>query len=70
MNKRRSCFPALARRTSAVCVMSAVLFAVLKKAGADATLHVVKGAGHGFGGPEIFKKVKEFFDRTLNPITH
>src|SRR5262245_73833 len=33
----------------------------LKKAGADVTLHVVKGGGHGFGGPEIDKMVDTFF---------
>ncbi|OAI47511.1 hypothetical protein AYO44_09365 [Planctomycetaceae bacterium SCGC AG-212-F19] len=41
------------------------LLAVLKKAGADATLHVVKGGGHGFGGPEIDKLVDDFFDKHL-----
>jgi acetyl esterase/lipase len=37
----------------------------LKKAGADVKLHVVKGGGHGFGGPEIDKLVAEFFDKHL-----
>jgi len=37
----------------------------LEKAGIPATLHIVKGGGHGFGGPEIDRMVDEFFDRTL-----
>jgi len=37
----------------------------LKKAGVDATLHVVKGAGHGFGGPEIEAVTAAFFDKHL-----
>lgn len=37
----------------------------LKKAGIDVTLHVVKGGGHGFGGPEIDKLVADFFDKHL-----
>jgi acetyl esterase/lipase len=44
---------------------SEVLHEALKKAGVDSTLHVVKGAGHGFGGPEISKLVNDFFDRHL-----
>jgi acetyl esterase/lipase len=46
---------------------SELLCEALKKAGADATLHVVKGAGHGFGGPEINKMVNDFFDKHLKP---
>ncbi|MBL8795109.1 MAG: alpha/beta hydrolase [Planctomycetia bacterium] len=42
------------------------LNAALKKAGIDVTLHVVKGGGHGFGGPEIDKLVADFFDKHLN----
>jgi acetyl esterase/lipase len=37
----------------------------LKKAGGDVTLHVVKGGGHGLGGPDIDKLVDEFFDKHL-----
>jgi len=37
----------------------------LKKAGVDATLHVVKGAGHGFRGPEIEEVTAAFFDKHL-----
>ncbi len=55
---------------------SEILFQALKKAGVDATLYVVKGAGHGQGGfqrPEIPRMVEEFFDRALkqnpNPTT-
>jgi acetyl esterase/lipase len=45
------------------------LHEALKKAGADVTLHVVKGGGHGFGSPEIDKLVSEFFDKHLKPKT-
>jgi acetyl esterase/lipase len=41
------------------------LYAALKKAGADVTLHVVKGGGHGFGSPEIDSMVATFFDKHL-----
>jgi len=44
---------------------SELLHDALKKAGVDATFHVVKGAGHGFGGPELDKMVSEFFDKHL-----
>lgn len=44
---------------------SEALQAALKKAGIDVTLHVVKGGGHGFGGPEIDKLVADFFDKQL-----
>jgi acetyl esterase/lipase len=40
----------------------------LKQAGVPATLHVVKGAGHGFGGPEIDKMIDAFFDEHLRGI--
>jgi len=41
------------------------LDAALRKAGVDTTLFVVKGGGHGFGGPEIMKQVRDFFDKHL-----
>jgi acetyl esterase/lipase len=41
------------------------LHEALQKAGVDVTLHVVKGGGHGIGGPEIEKMVEEFFDKHL-----
>ncbi|MBV9122601.1 MAG: alpha/beta hydrolase fold domain-containing protein [Planctomycetes bacterium] len=41
------------------------LYQALKKAGVDATLEVIPGAGHGFGGPDINRKVEEFFDKHL-----
>ncbi len=44
---------------------SEILHEALKKAGADTTFHPVKGAGHGFGGPEIMKQVSDFFDKHL-----
>lgn len=44
---------------------SELLEAALKKAGVDVTFHTVKGAGHGFGGPEINKRVDAFFDKYL-----
>src|SRR5262245_59158467 len=47
---------------------SEALLAALKKGGADATLHVVKGAGHGFGGAEIDKLVDDFFDKHLKAV--
>jgi acetyl esterase/lipase len=40
-------------------------YEALKKAGVDATLHVVKGAGHGFGGQEIDAVTAAFFDKHL-----
>ena len=40
-------------------------YEALKKAGVDATLHVVKGAGHGFRGPEIDEVTAAFFDKHL-----
>jgi dipeptidyl aminopeptidase/acylaminoacyl peptidase len=42
-----------------------VLHAALKKAGADSTFVKVVGAGHGFGGPEVQKRVQAFFDKHL-----
>ncbi len=44
---------------------SELLDAALKKAGVDVTFHVVKGAGHGFGGPEINEKVRQFLAKHL-----
>ncbi|MCX7050184.1 MAG: alpha/beta hydrolase [Candidatus Sumerlaeota bacterium] len=44
---------------------SVLLHEALKKAGVDATFEIVPGAGHGFGGQDINKKVSEFFERTL-----
>ncbi|SEM80898.1 alpha/beta hydrolase fold [Mesobacillus persicus] len=46
---------------------SELLYEALKKNGVDVTLYKVKGGGHGsgFGHPEIFKTVQEFFDRHL-----
>lgn len=44
---------------------SELLHEALKKAGADVTLHVVKGGAHGFGGPDIDKMVDAFFDKHL-----
>lgn len=42
-----------------------ILAAALKKAGAPHTLYIVKGQGHGLGGPEVHNTVREFFDRVL-----
>ena len=42
---------------------SELLYAALKKAGVDATLVPVKGAGHGFGGPEAIAPVRAFLER-------
>ena len=44
---------------------SELLAAALKKAGVEVTFHTVKGAGHGFGGPDIMRMVGEFFDKHL-----
>lgn len=44
----------------------------LKKAGADVTFIVVKGAGHGgprFTNPENLKQIEEFFRKHLHPDT-
>ena len=37
----------------------------LEKAKVEVKLEVVKGAGHGFGGPELTKTVMDFFDSHL-----
>jgi dipeptidyl aminopeptidase/acylaminoacyl peptidase len=42
-----------------------LLDAALRKAGVEVAFHTVKGAGHGFGGPEINRMVEEFFDKHL-----
>lgn len=39
----------------------------LKKAGVDVTLVRMKGAGHGFGGPEAYAPVEKFLRRTAKP---
>jgi acetyl esterase/lipase len=44
---------------------SELLLAALKEASVPATLHTVKGAGHGFASPELFQMVRQFFDRQL-----
>lgn len=46
---------------------SELLNEALKKANVDVAIHVVKGGGHGFGGPEISRRVDEFFDKHLCP---
>ena len=45
---------------------SELLYAALKKAGVDVTLVPMKGAGHGFGGPEAIAPVRDFLKRCLN----
>lgn len=42
-----------------------ILDEAMKKAGADSTLVVVEGGGHGFGGQEVFARVRAFFARHL-----
>ncbi len=44
---------------------SEVLDKKLKEAGVDSKLIVIKGAGHGFGGDEINKRVRNFFAKHL-----
>ena len=44
---------------------SQALHEALTKAGADSTLVIVEGAGHGFRGPDQLKRVQEFFDKHL-----
>ena len=48
---------------------SELLHEALKKAGVEVTYHVVEGAGHGFGGPELNGMVADFFKKHLKP-TH
>jgi len=45
-----------------------LLQAALKKAGASSTFLRIQGAGHGFGGPEVSKRVQAFFDKHLRGI--
>jgi acetyl esterase/lipase len=48
---------------------SEILAAALRKAGADVTLHVVKGHGHSpFGAPELATMVDEFFEKNLMKV--
>jgi dipeptidyl aminopeptidase/acylaminoacyl peptidase len=42
---------------------SELLYSALKKAGVDATFVPMKGAGHGFGGPQAITPVQEFLKR-------
>src|SRR5262249_23388877 len=44
-----------------------LLAEALQKAGIEATLHLVQGAGHGVGGREVNELVDAFFDRHLKP---
>lgn len=44
---------------------SEILDAALKKAGVATSLYVVEGKGHGFGGPDITRRVRAFFDEHL-----
>jgi len=44
---------------------SELLYAALKKAGVDVTFVPMKGAGHGFGGPEAITPVQDFLKRCL-----
>ncbi len=46
-------------------VQSETFYEALKKAGVDATLYVVKDAGHGFNSPEVNTVVIEFFQKHL-----
>jgi dipeptidyl aminopeptidase/acylaminoacyl peptidase len=46
---------------------SELLHASLQQAGVDVTFHVVKGAGHGFAGPELTAMVRDFFGKHLRP---
>ncbi|MCL6518411.1 MAG: alpha/beta hydrolase [Armatimonadetes bacterium] len=44
---------------------SKAFYEALKKNGIECTLHIVKGAGHGFKSPEPDKLVMDFFDKHL-----
>jgi acetyl esterase/lipase len=44
---------------------SELLYAALKKPGVDVTFVPMKGAGHGFGGPEAIAPVRGFLKRCL-----
>jgi acetyl esterase/lipase len=47
---------------------SELLHAALTKAGVSSTFHRVPNAGHGFGGPEIERRVRLFFEQRLQRI--
>ena len=42
-----------------------VFYDAVKNKGVEATLHIVKGQGHGFRDPETDKMVAGFFDKRL-----
>jgi acetyl esterase/lipase len=44
---------------------SELLRDALTKAGVPVTLYVAKGVGHSIGGPDIQRRIAEFFDTTL-----
>ena len=44
---------------------SRILYEALRAGGVEATFHIVKGGGHGFGGPEIDRMVGDFLQRHL-----
>jgi acetyl esterase/lipase len=46
---------------------SELLRDALQKVGVPVTFEIVKGAGHGFGGPDIDRQVTAFFDQHLKP---
>ncbi|HWE94101.1 MAG TPA: alpha/beta hydrolase [Tepidisphaeraceae bacterium] len=47
---------------------SELLRDALEKAGVPVKLEVIRGAGHGFGSPEISQSVQDFFDKNLKPV--
>lgn len=48
-------------------LQSQILAETLTKAGVDVTFRTIAGAGHGFGGRDIFEEVGAFFDKHLQP---
>jgi acetyl esterase/lipase len=44
------------------------LYEALKKAGVDATFIPMKGAGHGFGGPDAITPVQDFLKRCFKSV--
>lgn len=46
---------------------SELLRDALQSAGVPVTLKIIEGAGHGFGGPEVYRTVEEFLDAQLKP---
>lgn len=42
-----------------------ILYEALQKAGVDAVFVKIEGGGHGIGGPEVMKRVADFFDKHL-----